>query len=278
MDTLKKLVRIPLACFGVAIIVTLVIAAVFAPHLAPRDPYLQDVAHVLEPPSKQFPLGTDRLGRDVLSRLVFGSRVALIVSVGAIGLGVLVGLPLGVSCGYLRGWFDEVMMRIMDGLLAFPSLIIALALVAVLGGGLLNVIIAIGVANVPFIARVVRSAALSVREQEYITAARAMGARTGRIIFRHVMPNCMAPVIVQSTIGMAYAILTEASLGFLGMGVPPPTPTWGNMLQFAFPLVRQYPLLSVSPGVAIFITVLAFNLVGDALRDILDPRLKGLFR
>jgi ABC-type dipeptide/oligopeptide/nickel transport system permease subunit len=232
----------------------------------------------MEEPSRVFPLGTDRLGRDTLSRVIWGSRVALIISVGAVGLGVVIGTPIGLVSAYARGWFDEVMMRIMDGIVSFPSLIIAIALVAVLGGSLINVIMAIGSANIPWIARVVRSQALSVRELDYVKAARAIGAKDMRIIALHLWPNCTAPVIVQGTLGMAYAILTEAGLGFLGLSVPPPTPTWGNMLQYAFPLLDIAPLLSIVPGAAIFLLVLAFNFVGDALRDILDPRLRGLFQ
>ena len=264
----------PLAVFGFAVVVVIVFCAIFAPLIAPYDPNFQS-KHYLTPPSKEFLLGTDQIGRDVLSRIIFGSRIALLVSVGAVGLGVVIGMPIGLIAGTTKGWVDSVLMRIMDGLLAFPSLIIAMGLVAVLGSTLVNVIVAIGVANVPFIARVVRSQALSVREQVYVTAARSIGGSDWRIIFRHIMPNCFAPVIVQGTLGMAYAILTEATLGFLGIGVPPPTATWGNMLLIAYPVLQRAPYLSIVPGVAIFLLVLAFNFVGDALRDVLDPRLRG---
>jgi len=264
----------PLAVFGFAVVLIIVLCAIFAPLISPYDPKFQS-KHYLSPPSKEFLLGTDQIGRDVLSRTIYGSRIALLVSVGAVGLGVIVGMPIGLVAGTARGWTDSVLMRIMDGLLAFPSLIIAMGLVAVLGSTLFNVIIAIGIANVPFIARVVRSQALSVREQVFVTAARSVGGSDWRIIFRHIMPNCFAPVIVQGTLGMAYAILTEATLGFLGIGVPPPTSTWGNMLLVAYPVLARAPYLSIVPGVAIFLLVLAFNFVGDALRDVLDPRLRG---
>lgn len=264
----------PLAVFGFAVVLLIVLSAVFAPLVSPYDPNYQS-KHYLSSPSKEFLLGTDQIGRDVLSRTIYGSRIALLVSIGAVGLGVVIGTPIGLVSGTLKGWVDSVLMRVMDGLLAFPSLIIAMGLVAVLGSTLINVIIAIGVANVPFIARVVRGQALSVREQIYVTAARSIGSSDWRVIFRHIMPNCFAPVIIQGTLGMAYAILTEATLGFLGIGVPPPTATWGNMLLTAYPVMQRAPFLSVVPGVAIFLLVLAFNFVGDALRDVLDPRLRG---
>jgi peptide/nickel transport system permease protein len=270
----RRFMRMPLAVFGLAVIALIVICAVFAPFIAPYAPNYQSRQY-LKPPSGEFLLGTDQIGRDVLSRTIYGSQIALLVSVGAVGLGVVIGVPIGLISGTLRGWTDSVLMRVMDGLLAFPSLIIAMGLVAVLGSTLINVIVAIGVANVPFIARVVRGQALSVREQVYVTAARSIGSTDGRVIFRHIMPNCFAPVIVQGTLGMAYAILTEATLGFLGIGVPPPTATWGNMLLTAYPVLQRAPYLSIVPGVAIFLLVLAFNFVGDALRDVLDPRLRG---
>ena len=270
----RRLMRMPLAVFGFAVVFLIVLCAIFAPLISPYNPNYQS-KHYLSPPSKEFLLGTDQIGRDVLSRTIYGSRIALLVSIGAVGLGVIVGMPIGLISGTLRGWVDAVLMRIMDGLLAFPSLIIAMGLVAVLGSTLVNVIIAIGVANVPFIARVVRGQALSVREQVYVTAARSIGGSDWRVIFRHIMPNCFAPVIIQGTLGMAYAILTEATLGFLGIGVPPPTATWGNMLLTAYPVLQRDPSLSIVPGVAIFLLVLAFNFVGDALRDVLDPRLRG---
>jgi peptide/nickel transport system permease protein len=275
---LKRLLRIPLAVFGLVVIVVVLISAVFAPWVAPHDPQAMDADRMLEGPSLVHPLGTDRMGRDTLSRLIYGSQVALIVSVGAVSFGVLLGMPLGLFSAFFRGWTDEIIMRVMDALVSFPSIILAVGMIAVLGSTLINVIVAIGLANIPWIARVVRSQALSVRELDYVTSARAIGASDWRVVLRHIWPNCAAPVIVQGTLGMAYAILVEASLSFIGIGVQPPTPTWGNMLQYAFGLLDRQPILSIAPGMAIFVMVLAFNFVGDALRDVLDPRLRGIIQ
>jgi peptide/nickel transport system permease protein len=198
------------------------------------------------------------------------------VSLGAIGLGVAIGVPLGLIAVYFRGVVDDVIMRVMDALVVFPSLLIAVGLAAALGGSVSTVILAIGIANVPWMARVIRSQGLSIREQDFVAAALAGGVSHTRIIFKHILPNSVAPVIVQSTLSMGYAVLTEAALGFIGVGIQPPTPTWGNMLQQAFPMLEQQALLSIVPGVAIFLLVLSFNFVGDALRDVLDPRLKGV--
>jgi peptide/nickel transport system permease protein len=278
LSNLRRLLRMPLAVFGFVVIIIIIICAIFAPWIAPHDPLTQNAGHYLESPSTTFLLGTDQLGRDVLSRLIYGSRIALLASLGAVGFGIVVGTPIGLISAYTRGWVDSFFMRIMDALVSFPSLIIAVALVAAIGASVTNVILAIGLANVPWIARVVRSQALSLREREFVLAARATGASTLRIINSHIWPNCTAPVIVQGTLGMAYAILIEASLGFLGVGVQPPTPTWGNMLRYAFPLLARAPLLSIMPGLFIFLLVLAFNFVGDAMRDVLDPRLRNLIR
>lgn len=276
--TMRMLLRIPLAAFGIVLIFVIVVSAVFAPWIAPHNPMAQDANNSLAAPSWTYPLGTDQLGRDTLSRIIYGARIALIISIGAVGLGTAIGVPVGLFSAYVRGWVDEVTMRVMDALVSFPSLIIAIGLVSVLGTNMINVIIAIGIGNIPWMARVVRSQALSVRERDFVAAARSIGSKNQHIIARHMWPNCTAPVIVQGTLGLAYAVLTEASLGFLGLSVQPPTPTWGNMLQYAFGLLNIDPLLSIAPGLAIFLLVLAFNFVGDALRDVLDPRLKGLFR
>ena len=195
-EIIRRLFRMPLACFGFAIIFIVILCAIFAPQLAPHDPDVQHTGHYLESPSSMFPLGTDQLGRDVLSRIIYGSRVVLIVSVGAVALGTIVGTPIGLTSAYLGGWVDEVLMRVMDAIVSFPSLIIAIALLAVLGSSLTNVIIAIGVANVPWIARVVRSLALSLRAQAFVIAAHSIGATDLRVILRHLLPNCIAPVIV----------------------------------------------------------------------------------
>ena len=276
LDVLRKVMRIPHAAFGVVVIAITVLAAVFAPLIVPVGPEEMDFDNLLSGITATHPLGSDQLGRDTLARLLYGARIALMVSIGAIGLGVLIGVPLGLIAVYFRGFVDDVIMRIMDALVVFPSLLIAVGLAAALGGSLTTVILAIGIANVPWMARVVRSQGLSIRETDFVAAAQAGGMSHVRIIFKHILPNSIAPVIVQSTLSMGYAVLTEAALGFIGVGIQPPTPTWGNMLQQAFPMLEQQALLSVVPGVAIFLLVLAFNFVGDALRDVLDPRLKGV--
>ena len=276
LSVLGKLLRIPQAAFGMATIAAVVFCALLAPWIVGHDPQEMNFDRLLAGWSAQNWLGTDQMGRDTLARLVYGARVALSVSVGAVGLGVIVGVPLGLLGVYFRGWVDALIMRVMDSLVVFPSLLLAVGLAAAMGNSLFTVIVAIGIANVPWMARIIRSQALAVREQDYVTAAEAVGLGAGRIMFRHILPNSLAPVIVQSTLAMGYAVLTEAALGFIGVGIQPPTPTWGSMLQQAFPLLARQPLPSIVPGIAIFLLVLAFNLLGDALRDVLDPRLKGV--
>ena len=275
-ETIARVIRIPQAAFGLIIIILTVLSALLAPIIAPLEPEAMDFDYLLSGLSSEHLLGTDQLGRDTLSRLIYGARIALLVSVGSIGLGVLIGVPLGLIAVYFGGWTDDIIMRLMDSLVVFPSLLIAVALAAALGGSVTTIIIAIGVANVPWMARVIRSQGLSIREMDFVAAAEAGGMNPARIIFRHILPNSLAPVIVQSTLSMGYAVLVEATLGFIGVGVRPPTPTWGNMLYDAFPMLEQQPMLSIFPGLAIFLLVLSFNFVGDALRDVLDPRLKGI--
>ena len=276
IETIARIIRIPQAAFGLIIIILTVLSALLAPIIAPLEPEAMDFDYLLSGLSSEHLLGTDQLGRDTLSRLIYGARIALLVSVGSIGLGVLIGVPLGLIAVYFGGWTDDIIMRLMDSLVVFPSLLIAVALAAALGGSVTTIIIAIGVANVPWMARVIRSQGLSIREMDFVAAAEAGGMNPARIIFRHILPNSLAPVIVQSTLSMGYAVLVEATLGFIGVGVRPPTPTWGNMLYDAFPMLEQQPMLSIFPGLAIFLLVLSFNFVGDALRDVLDPRLKGI--
>jgi len=276
LQTLRALMGVRLANFGLIVIVGFVILAVFAPLIAPYDPIDTQAGKSLDPPSMQHWLGVDQTGRDVLSRLIYGSRVALGVSIGAVTLGALIGTPMGLFAAFFRGWVDSLIMRIIDAIICFPGLIVAVGLASALGPSWTNLIIAIGIGNVPWVARIVRSKALSVREQDHVLAARALGASTPRIVLVHIWPNCTAPVIVAMSVGMAAAVLAESGLSFIGVGVSPPTPTWGSMLQFAFGLMRMAPWLSIFPGIAIFLLVLAFNFVGDALRDVLDPRLKGV--
>ena len=270
-----RLIRTPRAVFGAVVILVVLIGALGADWLMPFDSEDMDFDSLLLGPSWPHVLGTDQLGRDTFSRLILGTQVALQVSIGAVGLGVLLGVPLGLVSVTIGGWVDDVIMRIMDAIVVFPALLVAVALAAAIGNSLGTVILAIGVANVPWLARITRSQALALRELDFVAAAQASGTSTIKIMVRHILPNAVAPVIVQATLGMGYAVLAEAALGFIGVGVTPPTPTWGNMLQAAFPFLEKQPALSVAPGVAIFLLVLAFNLLGDALRDILDPRLRG---
>ena len=273
--TLRDLMRVRLAKFAAAVLGVTILVAVFAPWLAPYDPVKTKPWDSLHPPSSKYWLGADRLGRDQLSRLIYGARVSLMIGVGGVSIAVCLGILIGVTAGWYSGMWDEVLMRLMDGLSAFPSLLLALALVAITGGTVVNIILVVGVVGTPWVARVIRSQVLSLREREFIVAVRGLGAGPGRIMLKHLIPNCLAPVIVQASLSIAAAILLEAALSFLGVGVKPPTPTWGGMLRHAFETVSQAPWLTVSPGVVIFLVVLAFNFFGDALRDVLDPRLKG---
>lgn len=273
--TLRNLMRVRLAKFAAVVLGVTLVAAVFAPWLAPHDPTKAKPWDSLRPPSATYWLGADRLGRDQLSRLIYGARVSLLIGVGGVGIAVLLGMSIGVTAGWYRGVCDELLMRVMDGLSAFPALLLALSLVAIVGGTVLNIILVVGIVGTPWVARVIRSQVLSLREREFIVAVRGLGARPGRIMLKHLLPNCLAPVIVQASLAVAAAILLEAALSFLGVGVKPPTPTWGGMLRHAFETVSQAPWLTVSPGVVIFLVVLAFNFFGDALRDVLDPKLRG---
>ena len=273
--TLRNLMRVRLAKFAAVVLGVTLVAAVFAPWLAPYDPVKAKPWDSLHPPSATYWLGADRLGRDQLSRLIYGARVSLLIGVGGVGIAVLLGMSIGVTAGWYRGVCDELLMRVMDGLSAFPALLLALSLVAIVGGTVLNIILVVGIVGTPWVARVIRSQVLSLREREFIVAVRGLGARPGRIMLKHLLPNCLAPVIVQASLAVAAAILLEAALSFLGVGVKPPTPTWGGMLRHAFETVSQAPWLTVSPGVVIFLVVLAFNFFGDALRDVLDPKLRG---
>jgi peptide/nickel transport system permease protein len=275
LDTARKVLRAPMAIPCLVIIGVFAVSAIFAPLLAPYSPREQRASEALQSPSLKHPLGTDQLGRDELSRMMYGARVSLGISVGAVALGIAVGVSLGLIAGYARGIVDEVIMRLMEVQIAFPGLIFALALVSILEPSVRNLLIAIGIAGIPGIARLVRSQVLTVRERDYVLAARTLGANDLRIVLRHIWPNCMAPVIVAATLGMGFAVLAEAGLSFLGVGVRPPTPTWGSMLQFAFGYLSVAAYLSIVPGVAIFLLVLSFNLLGDALRDALDPSLRG---
>ncbi|WP_431726880.1 ABC transporter permease [Verrucosispora sp. TAA-831] len=269
---LSALWRDPLALSGSAVLVLLVVVGVAGPWLAPSGINDVDVDRMFQPPSWSHPFGTDELGRDVLSRVMVAARVSLQVGLVSVGIALAVGVTLGLLAGYYGGWLDNILMRCMDVLFAFPVLLLAVAIVAVLGPGLLTAMIAIGVVYTPIFARVTRAGVLSVREQVFVRAAVSIGASDLRIMGQHVLPNIAAPLIVQTSLSLAFAILSEAALSFLGLGVQPPEPAWGRMLFDGREFVTDAWWLGVFPGAAIFLTVLAFNLVGDALRDVLDPR------
>ncbi len=269
---LDALRRDPLAVGGTIVLVLLVVVGVAGPWLAPAGVNDVDVDQMLRRPSGAHPFGTDELGRDVLSRVLVAARVSLQVGAVSVGIALVAGVTLGLFAGYYRGWLDSVLMRCMDVLFAFPVLLLAVAIVAVLGPGLLTAMVAIGVVYTPIFARITRAGVLSVREQVFVRAAVSIGASDLRIMRRHVLPNIAAPLIVQTSLSLAFAILSEAALSFLGLGIQPPAPAWGRMLFDGRGFVTDAWWLGVFPGAAIFLTVLAFNLVGDALRDVLDPR------
>ncbi len=268
--------RRPLGGVSGIVILVMFVAAAFAPLVARYDPLVQHAGRILEGPSWEFWMGTDHLGRDMYSRIVHGARVSITVGFAAVAIGTTAGSLIGLVSGFQGGKFDLYVQRFVDAWIAFPGLVLILVLVSMLGPSLLNVSIAIGIATIPGTSRIVRSAVLSTKENEYVLAAYAMGASNFRIGARHLLPNVMAPIIVVSTISLGAAILAESSLSFLGLGVPPPAPTWGGMLSREG---REYmvvqPLLGLWPGIAITTVVMAFNLVGDALRDVWDPRLRG---
>lgn len=270
--------RAPIGFAALLAILGFVVVAVFAPYIAPADPLAQDYSALMQAPNAEHFLGTDQVGRDMLSRLIYGARISLVVGIISTGVAITIGVPLGLIAGYFRGAIDEVFMRVMDAIIAFPSIILALAIVALLKPSATNVMLAIGITYTPIFARLIRSQALSLRERDFVLAARAIGAPNGRIMIRHIFPNAASPIIVQGTLGLGRAVIAEASLGFLGVGVQPPTPTWGSMLNQGAPLLAHAPWISIVPGVAIFLLVLAFNLLGDALRDLLDPQLRGSAR
>ena len=261
------------ALVGMSILVMFALLAVLAPVLTPYDPTAQRLTQALIPPSPSHPLGTDHLGRDILARILYGTRLSLLIGVFAVLIGLVVGVPLGAVSGYYGGKVDMIIQRVADTLLSFPSILLALSLVAVLGVGLQNVIISVGVGTIPSFIRLVRGTVLALREETYVEAARCVGVSDWGIIWKHIMRNAMAPIIVQATLSMGTTILVAAGLGFLGLGVQPPTPEWGAMLGEGRQYIFSAPYMATFPGLAIFLAVLGFNLVGDGLRDALDPRL-----
>ena len=269
---LRRIIRNRLVLIGLAVIALLVIVAVFADFVAPYDPEALNMKVKLQPPSLQAPFGTDRYGRDILSRVIYGSRISLGIAFSSVAIALLVGAVLGLISGYFGGIWDMVISRVMDIVFSFPMLLLAIALAAMMGPGTGNAIRAIAIVNIPFFARVVRGSTLAVRQYEYIQAARVIGAGHGRIIFRHIFVNVVSPLIVQTSITIAYAILVEASLSYLGLGAEILDPSWGNILNEGRAYLQQAPWISIFSGMAIMLAVLAFNLVGDGLRDALDPR------
>jgi ABC-type dipeptide/oligopeptide/nickel transport system permease subunit len=260
------------AVAGAVIAVSLAAIALLAPWLAPHDPEAVRLGANLRPPSWTHPFGTDSLGRDVLSQTMYGARVSLTIGFVSLGLALAGGVPVGALAAWAGGWVDRLTMRIVDVLVSFPTLLLAIIVITVFGPGLVQAMLAIGIAQVPLYARLTRSAVLKVRALDYVAAARAAGAPGGRILWRHVFPNCLSPLIVQSTLLFATAILSAAYLGFLGLGAQPPTPEWGTMLSKARDFLRVAPHVSIFPGITIMLTVLGLNLLGDGLRDVLDPR------
>jgi len=252
----------------------LLIGAIFADLLAPFDPLELVSTQRLAPPGGDYLLGTDDLGRDILSRVIFGSRISLRVGLISVAISVLIGGPLGLIAGYTGGWFDEIAMRLMDILYSFPAIILAMLITAMLGPSLTNTMIAIGVVGAPGFSRIIRGPVLSEKEREYIQAARALGASSLYLLYRHILPNIFAPILVASTVSFSLALLSEAALSYLGLGVQPPEPSWGTMLLTGKRFFEIAPWTAIFPGLAIVIAVLGSNLLGDALRDVLDPRLK----
>lgn len=271
---MKRLKKNKRAVIGLWMVLIFLIIAIAAPLIAPYDPLAQNMQIKLEAPSLVHPFGTDEFGRDIFSRIIYGAQISLLVGVVSVLFAVILGVALGTLAGYVGGLIDTIIMRIMDVLLAFPSFLLAMAIVSVLGPGLLNVMIAIAVFSIPTFARISRSEVISIKNKEYIEAARAMGAKGSLIIFKHLIPNSISPIIVLSTLRIATSIITAAGLSFLGMGAQPPTPEWGAMLNEGREYLRAAPHVSTIPGLAIMFMVLGFNMLGDGLRDALDPKMK----
>lgn len=276
VEVWRRLKRNKMAVLGLIILIILVLLAVFADVIANYDNVVikQNLTHRLQGPSAAHWLGTDEFGRDIFARLVHGTRVSLQVGIVAVGISIVIGGILGAVAGYYGGKLDNTIMRIMDIFLAVPSILLAIAIVSALGPSIINLMLAISISSVPSYARIVRASVLSIRDQEFIEAAKAIGASNTRIIFRHIIPNSLAPVIVQATLGVASAILSTAGLSFIGLGIQPPAPEWGSMLSGGRQYLRYAWWVTTFPGVAIMITILSLNLLGDGLRDALDPRLK----
>ncbi len=273
-DIWIRMKRNRLAMVGLVIIIILIITAIFADYIAPYGYAEQNLANQYQTPNAEHWFGTDELGRDIFSRVVYGSRVSLRVGFISVSISMTIGVAIGAITGYYGGKIDNILMRFIDIVQALPDILLAIAIMAALGPGLTNLMVAVGIAAIPGYARLVRSSVLSLRDQEFVEAARANGSSDARIILKHIIPNCMAPIIVQATLGVAYAIINAAGLSFIGLGLEPPTPEWGAMLSGGRAYIRDYPHMTLFPGLAIVLTILALNLLGDGLRDALDPKLK----
>jgi peptide/nickel transport system permease protein len=271
---IKRLLKNKLALLGLVVVVFVVLASLSASKVAPFDPLKLSLSKRIKAPFDEHAFGTDKFGRDILSRVLYGGRVSLLVGVLSVMLASIVGSIFGATGGYFGGKIDYVIVLIMDAMMSFPPLLLAIGLMAVMGQGVKNIIIAMALSSIPTYARVVRGSVLSIRQKEYVEAARNAGSGNLKIIFMHVLPNTMAPLIVVTTMGVAGAILTEAALSFVGLGVPGPAPSWGNILADGRDFISQAPWITIFPGLAITLTVLGFNLLGDGLRDVLDPKLK----
>lgn len=274
-ETWRRLKRSKLAMAGLLILSVLFITAIFADTIAPYHYATQNLRETFQYPSLKHPFGTDDFGRDIFSRIIYGARISLEVGFLAVGIAIVIGGLLGAVAGFYGGKLEQLIMRTMDVLLSIPSILLAISIVAALGPGLTNLMIAVGISSIPAYARIVQASVMSIREHEFVEAARAVGSSDVRIIFKHILPNCLAPIIVQGTLGVATAIIVAAALSFIGLGIQPPVPEWGAMLSGGRSFIRNYWFMTVFPGMAIMVAVFALNLLGDGLRDALDPRLKN---
>jgi peptide/nickel transport system permease protein len=272
VQALEHTLRNPMGLLGAVLVALLVIAALAAPLIAPYDPIEQHPGLELRAPSAQFLLGTDNLGRDLLSRIIFGSRSSLFIGVVAVGIGAGIGIATGLAAGYLGGWVDATLMRTYDALLSFPAILLGIGVVSVLGAGPVSVAWALAIATIPTFARLMRARVLTEREREYVVAAQCIGAKSGRIMWLHVLPNAIAPLLIQISLSMGFAVLAESALTFLGLGTQPPLPSWGGMLNESRAYLRTAPWFGIFPGLALAMLLLGLNLLTDALRDALDPR------
>ena len=279
VNEFRRFVRVlcsrSVVAFGIIAIIAVILAAVFAPIIAPYDPHAQSLDAVLQQPNGKHLLGSDSLGRDTLSRIIFGTRIILLVGVGTVLIAASLGTVIGLIAGYFGGWIFTIIMRFTDGIMAVPPLLLALVIAALLGTGVKGVMIAVSVALLPGYIRLICGQVLSIKENEYVMAARSVGVSKTGIMFRHILPNCFSPLIVQMTMMMGLAILIEASLSFLGLGIKPSSAAWGSMVYDGYKYLVMRPILSIAPGLAIMLVVFAFNMIGDGLRDALDPRLRG---